>query len=119
MNTMNTPGFTAGDSLYRTSNRYRSSEQGSESQRNVIPQLGGKGFKGYQGCVMDCLENPLLTRAICQRRCNDPGIAGTSSGSSLNNFLSGAGIDFWEIGCSALVSPYLCGKVADEIRRQS
>ena len=118
---MKIPEFTAQNSLYRTGNHYRSLGQRGEPQRTVVnPQLGGPEFKGFQGCINDCMDNnPYWTRARCERSCRDPGHAGISSNSSFNDFLSNIGIDFWEAGCSALLNPYLCGKVADEIRRQS
>lgn len=118
---MNMPEFTAQASLYRSNNRYCSLGQQGELQRTlVISQLGGRGFKGFEGCIMDCLDkHPDWTPAKCERSCKDPGHAGTSSDSWFNDSLSNAGIAFWEGGCSALVNPWLCRQVADEMRRQS
>ena len=118
---MRIPKFTADASLYRTTNRYRSGGRGEKSEgTTVVPQIGGKDFKGKSGCVMDCLDKyPNLTPLQCSRRCSDSGIAGKSSDDWLNDTLTGGGIDFWEIGCSALSNAYLCGKMADVMRRQS
>lgn len=118
---MNLPEFTAQASLYRTSNRYRSLGQRGEPQRTVVmPQLGGKNFKGFRGCVMDCLDqHPYWTSAQCERSCRDPGHAGASSDTSVNDFLSNMGIGAWEGACGLLINPKLCGWVADEMRRQS
>jgi len=118
---MSMPEFTAQASLYRTSNRYHSPGQPAGPQEAVvIPQLGGRGFKGYNGCVMDCLERyPNWTAAKCSRHCNDLGIAGTSSDSSVNDWLSHMGIGAWEGACGAFANPVACGWVADEMRRQS
>jgi hypothetical protein len=119
---MHIPKFTAQASLYRTSNRYRSlGHEGGPQRADLIPQLGGKGFKGYNGCVMDCLDrHPDWTSARCRRSCNDLGIAGTSSDSWVNDLLSSGGISAWEVGCGVMTgSPMACGWVADEMRRQS
>jgi hypothetical protein len=124
MNKANIPGFTADASLYRTSNRYR--PLAGEPQRTVVipqlPPLGGLEFKGLQGCITDCVDkHPELTPDQCSRRCHDPfaGADLSTPRNSFNDFLSGGGIDFWEAGCTALVNPYLCRKVADVMRRQS
>jgi hypothetical protein len=121
---MKIPEFTAEASLHRTSNNYRSAAlyRASPKRTAVIPQLGGPGFKGFAGCQNDCLDqHPELTRDQCARRCRDPfaGVDLSTPRNSFNDFLSSAGIDFWEGGCSALVNPWLCRQVADEIRRQS
>jgi hypothetical protein len=126
---MNMPGFTAHASLYKANNRYRS-PAGEPQGSVVIPQLGGPDFKGFGGCINDCVDKvrynqPLLTHkeAIrqCSQQCHDPftGVDLSTPGNSLNDFLSSTGIEFWETGCSALVNPLLCRKVANEIRRQS
>jgi hypothetical protein len=50
---MKIPEFTAEAALYEASNRYRYLGQRGGTQRpGVIPQLGGKGFKGFAGCRM-------------------------------------------------------------------
>jgi hypothetical protein len=119
MNKAKMPGFTAEASLYRTSNRYR--PLAGEAQRTVvIPQLGGKDFIGLGNCITDC-RDAGFTSAQCVKHCHDPfaGADLSTPRDSVNDFLSGAGIDFWEVGCSALVNPYLCGKVANVMRRQS
>ena len=120
---MNMPRFTAQASLYRTNNRYCSlGQQGELQSTAVISQLGGRNFKGFAGCQNDCLEaHPELTRNQCAQRCRDPfaGVDLSTPRNSFNDFLSSAGIDFWEGGCSALVNPWLCRQVADEMRRQS
>jgi hypothetical protein len=72
---MKIPEFTAQASLYKTSNRYRSSAQPGEPQRTVvIPQLGGPGFEGWGNCFSDCRDaHPDWTPARCSARCRDPG----------------------------------------------
>jgi hypothetical protein len=120
---MNIPEFTAQASLYRIGNRYRSFGQRGEQQKTVvITQLGGRNFKGFEGCKMDCLEKHSdWTYEQCEKSCRDPGHAGVSSDTSLNDFLSSAGIAFWEGACR--INPYIpsqaCGWLADEMRRQS
>ncbi len=118
---MSMPEFTAQASLYRTSNRYHSlGQRGQPQSAVVIPQLGGRGFKGYNGCVMDCLErNPNRTVTQCRRDCHDLGIAGTSSDSWFNDLASEVGISAWEGACGLFVHPTVCGWAADEMRRQS
>ena len=124
---MKIPEFTAEASLYETSSRYRSPGQRGGTQRpDIIPQRGGVGFKGHPGCEMDCLDqHPGLTHDQCRRMCNDPfgGTDLSTPGNWLNHLLSSAGIDFWEGACrvnpvSGSV-PYLCGSLANEMRRQS
>ncbi len=121
MSKLNMPGFNAHASLYSPGKHYRPA--GSEPQgqgHSLVPQLGGKGFKGFNGCINDCLDSHSgWTREQCARSCRDPGHAGTSSDSSFNDFLSSTGIDFWEAGCSAMLNPLLCAKVGDVMRRQS
>ena len=118
---MKIPEFTAYASLYRTSNNYHlPAFDHASPERTVLAQRGGKGFKGFEGCKMDCADkNPNWTREQCRRSCTDPGHAGESSDSSVNDFFSNIGIDFWEGACSSLLHPYLCAKVGEEIRRQS
>ena len=129
MNTLSMPGFTAHASLYRASNHYRS-PAGEPQGSVVIPQLGYKDFKGFEGCISDCMDRvqyfqPELTdiqaKQECSRRCRDPfsGVDLSTPRNSFNDFLSNMGIDFWEAGCSTLVNPWVCSKVADEMRRQS
>lgn len=122
---MKIPEFTAEASLYQTSNKCRSLpfDRTSPKTNVVIPQLGGKGFKGFQGCVSDCLDqNPNLTRHQCEGRCKDP-FAGVDLGTSrswFDSFLTNIGIDFWEAGCTGITgAPVPCGWLADVIRRQS
>jgi hypothetical protein len=133
---MNMPGFTAHASLYRANNRYRS--LAAEPQRSfVIPQIGGPDFKGFGGCIDDCLDRvqskqPTLTlkeaQKQCSQQCRDPlsGVDLSTPRNSFNDFLSDFGIGFWEGGCSATsemavgpFGPIACKYVADVIRRQS
>ena len=129
---MNIPEFTAQASLYRTSNNYRSPalDRASPKRTAVIPQIGYEDYKGFGGCINDCIDrkqyyNPKLkyeeAQRACARACRDPfaGVDLSTPRNSFNDFLSSAGIAFWEEGCSALVSPWLCRQVANEIRRQS
>jgi hypothetical protein len=133
---MNIPGFTAHASLYRANNRYRPSA-GEPQGSVVIPQLGGKGFIGFGGCIDDCVDRlqsrrPTLTieeaAGQCSKQCRDPfsGVDLSTPDNGLDGFLSSAGISFWEIGCSAasksVLGPFgslACKAVADVIRRQS
>jgi hypothetical protein len=79
---MKIPEFTAQDSLYRTSNHYRSLGQRGEPRRTVIiPQRGGPGFEGLANCLSDCAdEHPNWTSSRCAASCRDPiGIPGSGS----------------------------------------
>jgi len=121
---MNLPAFTAEASLQDTSSRCRSltSDSASPKRRVVIPQLGGRGFKGFQGCKSDCLDkHPTWTGAQCERSCRDPGHAGASPDTSFNDFLSSAGIGAWEIGCrlNPFSPPGACGWLGNVMRGQS
>lgn len=120
---MKIPEFTAEASLYETSNRYRSLGHGGESRGpGLIPQIGGRGFKGLTGCIMDCQDqHPNWTKQQCARICHDPfgGSDLSTPGNWLNNALSNIGIGAWEGACGALANPMLCGWAADEMRRQS
>ena len=129
---MKIPKFTAQASLYRTSNSYRSPalDRASPKRTAVTPQIGGPDYKGFGGCIDDCMDRvqyfqPELTHKQamleCSRGCRDPfaGVDLSTPRNSFNDFLSSAGIAFWEEGCSALVNPGLCRLVANEIRRQS
>jgi hypothetical protein len=122
---MSIPGFTADAGLYETRNSYRSPafNGGSSHGVGIIPQLGGRGFKGFAGCQADCMDmHPNFTREQCRRACVDP-FGGTDLGTSRSfwdTFLTKIGIDFWELGCTSITgAPVPCGWVADEIRRQS
>lgn len=121
MNTMNTPGFTAALSLGPTGRRYSTHANRGDGQRTVlVPQLGGKGYKGFAGCQMDCADqHPTWTAAQCAKICRDPGHADPSSDSWFNNFLTSTGIDFWEGACASLMPGAVCRVVANEMRRQS
>lgn len=81
---MNIPEFTAEASLYRTSNSYRflTFDRASPERTVLVPQLGGPGFKGYWGCIDDCVDqHPNWKAARCREYCRrDPGV--TSSGGS-------------------------------------
>lgn len=70
---MNLPGFTAQASLYRTTNRYRSSGSGCGDLRlgePIVPQLLPKDAPGPLGCLSDCRdEHPNWTSAQCHRYC--------------------------------------------------
>jgi len=119
---MKIPEFTAEASLYETRTRYRSLRPEGGPQGTVLPQLGGKGFKGMAGCMMDCEDrHPNWTTAQCARTCKDPfaGVDLSTPGNWFNDFLSSAGIDLWETACGSLVHPVPCAWVADEMRRQS
>jgi hypothetical protein len=133
---MNMPGFTAHASLYRASNRYRS-PAGQPQGSVVIPQIGGPDFKGFGGCIDDCVDRvqskqPTLTlkeaQKQCSQQCRDPlsGVDLSTPSNSFNDFLTSTGISFWENGCSATskivlgpFGPIACKYVADVIRRQS
>jgi hypothetical protein len=126
MNIMKIPRFNAEASLNRTCKNYCSPALGRASPKRtaVIPQLGGKGFKGFEGCIIDCAENnPLWTHEQCRRSCADPfaGVDLSTPRSWFNDFMSSTGIDLWEVGCS--INPYsppgVCGWLANEMRRQS
>jgi hypothetical protein len=125
---MKIPEFTAAASLHRMSNNHRSPAPGRASPKRtaVIPQLGGKEFKGFSGCMDDCIDrHPELTpeqaKPVCTRICSDPfmGHDLSTSGSGLNDFLSSAGIDFWEGACSLYGHPVPCRLLANVIRGQS
>jgi hypothetical protein len=122
---MKIPEFTAEASLCETSNRRRSLpfDHTSPKTNVVIPQRGGVGFKGLQGCILDCMDrHPEWTREQCRRSCVDP-FGGADLGterSFWDGFLSGAGIDFWEVGCTGITGASgPCGWLADTMRRQS
>ncbi len=125
---MRIPGFTAETSLYKANKRHRSRVRRSEPQQaGVSPQLGDRDrYKGFSGCVSDCLDShPHLTPAQCARNCRDPfaGVDLSTRGSWFNDLLSDAGISFWEAGCKINPYtgsiPYLCGSLANLMRRQS
>ena len=119
---MTVPMFTAEASLYATSNSYRSQARYASSPNRfpVAPQLGGPAFTGFQGCISDCLDaHRTWTTDMCAKACRDPGIAGTSSDSSLNDFLSRAGISFWETACDVNPFGVGCHWLANEMRRQT
>lgn len=122
---MSIPEFTAQESLTKTTNHYRSLAFDSASPKRtvVIPQVGGPGFKGLRGCIDDCIDrNPHMTVEQCRRSCVDPfgGRDLGTSRSSLDTFLTGAGIDFWEAGCTGITGAAgPCGWLADAMRRQS
>ena len=106
---MKIPGFTAEASLYKKTSSDSSPRRNfSASERAaIIPQLGGEGFKGFAGCQSDCLDqHPEKTREQCRRACVDPfgGADLGTSGDPVNDFLSSAGISFWEAACTA--NPY-------------
>lgn len=121
MTTTNIPGFTAAASLGPTGNRYSThANRGAGPNSVLVPQLGGKGYKGFAGCQMDCADqHPTWTAAQCAKICRDPGHADPSSDSWFNNFLTSTGINFWEGACGQLIPPVLCKAVANEMRRQS
>jgi hypothetical protein len=121
---MNIPGFTAAASLYRASGRIRRPrpERAAPERTAIIPQLGGKGFKGLTGCISDCRDqHPEKTGEQCRRACSDPfgGVDLSTPGNPLNDFLSSAGIDFWEAACSVNPGspPGACRWVANQMRR--
>jgi hypothetical protein len=120
---MKIPEFTAEASLYVASNRYRSFGQHGEGQRfGVIPQLGGPEYKGYQGCLDDCMDqHPGWTLRQCAHTCRDPftGVDLGTSRSWFNDLLTQGGIKFWEVACGTLLHPIPCGWLADVMRRQS
>jgi hypothetical protein len=121
---MRLPSFTAQASLDVQGHRYRKptaapvlAETGA-----ISPQLGGKTFQGFGGCVSDCMDqHPGWSRTRCAKACRDPlsGVDLSTATNEVNGFLSSLGIDAWEVGCSALIHPELCRRVADGIRRQS
>lgn len=53
---MNIPGFTAEDSLHKTSSRYKSviTRIGDNVEQRVIPQIGVGGNVGSVGLGFDC-----------------------------------------------------------------
>ena len=124
---MSIPGFSAAASLYKTNNRHRARVRRGEPQTaGVSPQLGGRDYKGFLGCKSDCLDShPYLTPDQCARNCRDPfaGADLSTKRSWFNDLLSEAGIGFWEAGCRLNPYtgsiPYLCGSLADLMRRQS
>jgi len=121
---MKLPLFTAEASLYASgsNDRFIRPDPARQPMDAVIAQLGGRGFKGFSGCVSDCLDlHPTWTKAQCARTCRDPfaGVDLSTPSNGVNDFLSGAGIDFWEAECSALVHPWACREVARVIRGQS
>jgi len=135
---MKIPQFTAEASLYETSDRRRSLpfDHTSPKTNVVIPQLsklpkpGESGFKGLTGCIMDCLDrhpewkdrDPKWAREQCRRSCVDPfgGVDLGTERSFWDGFLSDAGIDFWEVGCTGITGASgPCGWLADTMRRQS
>ena len=66
---MNMPGFTAADSLYKTSGHYRISSTSNDlvSSRGVLPQL----LRAPEFCMADCddtVSNPLLN-FVCKLLC--------------------------------------------------
>jgi hypothetical protein len=129
---MKIPQFTAEASLYEASNRRRSLPFDRKSlQTNVvIPQRGGVGFKGLQGCILDCIDrhpewkdrDPKWVHEQCRRSCVDPfgGVDLGTERSFWDGFLSDAGITFWEVGCTGITGASgPCGWLADTMRRQS
>jgi hypothetical protein len=122
---MKIPEFTAEASLYKTRNRRRSVafDHGSSKKTIVLPQIGNRNFKGLWGCEMDCMDqHPNWTHEQCRRSCTDP-FGGSDLGTSRSfwdGFLSDAGIDFWEAGCTGITGASgPCGWLADFMRRQS
>jgi hypothetical protein len=121
---MKLPMFTAESSLYATRgvDRFVRPAIATGHANRVTPQLGGKGFKGFHGCIDDCMDShPNWNVKQCARACRDPfsGVDLGTESNGFNDFLSGAGIDFWEAGCSSLVNPWACRQVANVMRRQS
>lgn len=123
-NEMKIPGFTAEASLNESSNRCRSLPIGRTRPEMdvVIPQIGGREFKGFGGCVSDCMDlHPEWSLEQCRQSCRDP-LGGTDLGTSsswINDFLTEAGIGAWELACGTLLHPVPCRKLANIIRLQS
>ena len=129
---MKIPQFTAEKSLYQTRNQRRSLpfDHTLPKTNVIVPQLpkvfksgDESGFKGLSGCEMDCRDrHPKWTDEQCRRSCVDP-FGGADLGterSFWDGFLSGAGIDFWEVGCTGITGASgPCSWLADTMRRQS
>src|SRR5262245_20095021 len=120
MTQMTMPGFTATAALSKTRS-YRNNTSGGQPQSNsIISQLPNRNAPGKSGCILDCIDRGNSRNYCAKVYCRDRGNPDRSSDSSFNDFLSGAGITFWEGACNALTSsPYLCGSLANEMRRQS
>jgi hypothetical protein len=122
MKTINMPGFSADASLsdgqYRRAARRQEAmgERRGEPQGTVVvPQLGGPGFKGLAGCLMDCQDShPTWTAARCRAACHASEVgAGGGTLDPTNRALSVGGCWTWWAACKVNPFGFFCDTVRD------
>jgi hypothetical protein len=123
---MQFPSFTAANALPNHSAYRNRSGLHAEWGQVLVPALppeggGNNGFKGFGGCVQDCLDQyPQLNRALCERSCRDSGVSpgGSSTDEQINNALSRAGCWAWYLACTVNPFSFGCAAVRDDCLRQ-
>lgn len=113
---MRTPIFNAEASVYKTSNRYRSSGADQNNRNIIIPALprrddtgGSSGAQLKADCISDCLDSGVSAKR-CVQRCNPrpPPYHCVPQDNSINNFICNTGCDAWGAAASAVCAliPY-------------
>jgi hypothetical protein len=132
---MKMPGFTAEESMYKTSRHYRTRATFNQAGVPIHPALGevedgpiGAGG-GYWWCVDKCIggcKGDPACEKKCHSKCVGAGGTGTSTEFTCGVFSGrwwscNIGIPAWEWACKAEAGSlaFLCSLAADKMREDS